>query len=564
MSCLLCGDETFGGDAICTSCAYSNLGDGWYTAEEDEGYFRLQSIGLLAAVLADGDIVLTEGVEPFDSFISSLPDTEDGYRAAIAVMTGILDHMRLGEKEHFALPAFGHVSKLLERLERYEDTFPHLADDSFYRRMSTLYTAAARLFYLPLAPEGFSESRKRALVEKASYWEGRLSGGASGLAQIPHVEKEESAGGEKPAAGAAGPAAENLLPMVEALKSRIRNMESAISQIQERTHYLKAAAPSGPAQAEEQNAGTETEDSASAEEGVLLLKRAKVDMLSGRYQEALSGYLLKIGGFPSDGDDLVGAVTAALRLKDWEKAHEAVELCLRRGITENADLARSVFAWHEGKWGMALQLADGEIVNAKSSAAFIFKLNICAQYGLADRERELREQQKLVGDIQSGANLISGFYLSLGMWGAAMQCINVTPADEWTDGTFSVLGMALEEKGDIAGALRAYDDALRINGHNSTALIRKGMMMSRSGDHSDALRLFREETFLWPATAWLVSAELRSLNRGAEALELIRTAVGEDAANLRLAKTGLALAAELGKAKERRYFAQLIREAGKG
>jgi tetratricopeptide (TPR) repeat protein len=562
MSCLLCGDETTGGDAVCTSCAYSSLRDEWYAAEEEDGYFRLRAAGQLAAVLSDGELILTKGVDTADEFISSLPDTVEGYREAIALMTGILDHTGIGRKEHFVLPAFGHVSALLERLGRYEEMFPHTADETFYRNMSSLYTAAASLFYLPLVPEGFSESRKRALAQKASYWESRCSAGAPVFPQIPAAEIREDTGGATAAEHAEMPARSGpveLLPKVEMLKSRIRSMELAISRVQEMTRPANADA-SGPDQTEGRGSAVGAEEAAA--EGVLLGKRAKVDLLTGHYQDALSNYMRRIERFPPDGDDLAGAVAAALRLREPEKAQEAAEMCMQRGMTVNVDLVRSFLAWREGRWGMALQLADSEIENAGSSAAFILKLNICAQYGLTDREKELKMQQRMVHDFPSGAGLISSFYLGLDMWGAALQCINHMKREEWTDDTFSVLGQALEEKGDIEGALNAYDDALRINGHNSTALIRKGLMMSRNGSHADALRLFREDELLWPANAWLAVAELRHLNRGAEGIELIKSALSEDRTNLKLAKAGLALAAELRNARERRYFSMLIREAG--
>ncbi|MBX8643732.1 MAG: hypothetical protein KIY12_03295, partial [Thermoplasmata archaeon] len=67
---------------------------------------------------------------------------------------------------------------------------------------------------------------------------------------------------------------------------------------------------------------------------------------------------------------------------------------------------------------------------------------------------------------------------------------------------------------------------------------------------------------LWPATAWLIAGELRYLGRTDEAIAEVRRALASDPTDLKVAKTGLAVAAEAGRAADRRQFSLLIRGMG--
>ncbi|MBX8643731.1 MAG: hypothetical protein KIY12_03290, partial [Thermoplasmata archaeon] len=488
MSCLLCGEEISGDAAICTSCAFSNLEDEWYSEKASDGYFRLRGNSELVAVLSEESFELTPGSDDFNRRMDALPDTAEGYRTAAGMMTEVLNDLGI-RNGNFILPRFENIAGALRKLEGYEEHFPGTADREFYIAMAKLYRNAAVSFHLPLVPEGFSESRKRALQGKASYWESKVS--------VDGEEKLEAGIGGVESAAAAPPAGEAeprgdikmLAPKVEMLRERIRSIETAISSLQSQAKARRDSVPENGADL------TDGETATAPEEGAeYLRKRVRTGYIAGLYAEALEDSFSLLRTFRPERQDLLYAVLCSLRLNDRSRAEEALARALETGLYEYTDMVKAIFSWKDGKWGLALQRLDAEIGNFSSAAAFILKLNICAQYGITDREGELREQQKRIGDIAEGVNLISQIYLALGMWGAAIQSMNAVPMERWNDEAYSAFGMALEDRGDEPGAVRAYDRALEINAKNSTALIRKGLIMARSANHASALQLFSGAT----------------------------------------------------------------------
>ncbi len=594
MRCVVCGAELADGEAICTPCARSHIRDEWFS--DREGYFRLRRRAELVSVLDDEQFRMTLGGESPDERISDLPETAEGYRTARRLMQEIIEEYSAGG--NVEMPRYSLIARSLARLERYDELFPDERDVQFCNALAGLYSKALKNFMLPLAPADFVDERRRALQEKSDYWRRRGSndtggsdGGASMLktADLPEHEYADAAAQpvttetdtevlrsriksiEEQIAGLRRivPAAAVIEQQTDAISAtaadRISELRGKIQQIEEKMQGLGAGTDGGKDVTSEEAPKTETpaeakQDHTDEHDGLgMMKKRIAVNMLAGEYQDAFeeSFELLRRGG--REKDDFEIAALLALRMNYREGVKNIDGIAPGPDAAAAGHIAAALFAWRDGKWGSAIQLADDEIEQTGSSAAFLLKMNICRQYGLTDRADELGEQRKIIRDLAAGSELLSKMYLQLDMWGAALQCLDILPDKEWTDGMWYARALAMEQKGVADSAMDAYDRSLQINGFNSSAMVKKALLLSAGGRRTEASELLKSVSDLWPPVARLRADVLEAMGKTEEALELLKIAAREDSEDVKTVRAGISVAARLGRRKDRKYFTSLLR-----
>ena len=598
MGCLICGTELAAKEGICTPCAASHIAEEWFS--DKEGYFRVRKSAELVSVLDEDRFRMTLGGESPDERIARLPETQEGYAVARRLMKEVMAEFREGGA--VMLPRYGSISRTLAKLERYDELYPEDRDREICDALASMYADALKNFTLPLAPAGFIEEKKSALRETADYWRRRAGdagkdAGAGDVSSSGGADRRASAenaqGTEHPLAANADALRARIRFMEDQIASlrrivpagalagydadamtltaadRIRDLREKIGQIEEKMVRLRPVAesanpvPPGPAPVAETHEELDDRDAYAMSHGHgLMKKRIAVSMLSGEFRDAFDQSLEILRDGKADEDDFATATLLALKMNDQERLERIGELAAESGVAGWERLGRAIFTWKDGKWGSAVQLADEDIEQTGSSAAYLLKMNICRQYGLTDRADELEEQRRKVHGLASGAEFLSKAYLQMDMWGAALQCLEVLPEDDWTDSTWCVRAMAMERKGAADDAINAYDRSLMLNGRNASSIVGKAMLLSADGRRAEAEELLKSADDLWPPVARLRASILSAMGKEEEALELLKEASREDGGDEKIARAGASLSAQLGKRKDRKYFTSLLSARG--
>ncbi len=596
MICLVCGTELTDGEAICGPCAISHIREEWFS--DREGYFRLRSKAELVSVLDDGQFHMTLGGETMDERIAELPETVEGYRTARRLMHEVMDEYSRGD--NVQLPRYSHVARSLVKLERYDELFPEECDRSLCNSLASLYYEALKSFTLPFAPADFIDERKRVLKERADYWLRRGGGEGDERKVYPLVpgpdDAPESDSDVRQEPRQAGQDADALRLRIRAMEqqiaelrrvvpagtavehetdaititavNRITELREKIESLEEKVQRLKLAG-------EGENIATLGSDSVigkpvqnapdrqmKSDEFVRMRKRITVSMLIGESRDAFKDSFELLQRGSKDGKDFETAILLALKMNDPDRLKSINELAPRDNAEGLSRLAQAVFAWKNGKWGSAIQLADDEMEQTGSSAAFLLKMNICRQYGLTDGADELDEQRGKVKNMAAGAELLSRIYLQLDMWGAAIQCLSVLPEHDWTDAMWADYGMAMEQKGTDDSAMEAYDRSLQLNGLNVTSTVRKALLLSANGRNTESEELLKNAVELWPSVARVRASILEAIGKREYALQLLKEAAREDSEDVKIVRAGISISAKLGKRKDRKYFASLLSTGG--
>lgn len=569
MECIFCNTELDGAVAVCDQCAEGQLKDDWYTEGGDaEGISRLLRLTDVVAVLDRKGYTITLDGAGLAERIDALPRDETGYTALCHLFNALMEEVGQPlEADGFLPPPFAFVRDAIRRIEWYEDRFGHRGSGETYIRLSLLYNAASRHFWLPYVSAEYLRRRATWLAERSGYWRERkgagdsLPGNEERKAAVQEAEEAHAALGAAVAdtvtevavpGGIAEPAQDSgsttagteeleIEPKVEMLRKRIVEIAEQVKTT------IGAAATDALTQP-----GT-------AEKGEPLFvrntrKRAYLHYLAYNFETALREIMMVIEGGMGMEHDYALASVLALRTGKHAVLDELQEQAKSKSLTLDSILFKAVLGWKDGRWGRTLQLAEREMRQGNYAAGFLLKKALCEQYTLREKQEELDAEEELIGDLQSGIDKLSAVFLSVGAWGAAMQTMSASESSEWSAETWTSMGMALEEKGDIGEAEESYRKAMELNGLLLPAIVREALLQSKLGMHEEALATLKRARQLEPSVLRLQAAELVELGRREEALELLEALLRQDEDDTDAATLGLRLSMELGRSDMERMF----------
>ncbi len=566
MECILCNRE-IPSAAVCDECALAHLKDGWYVSGDiSEGARRLMRMTDVVAVLdGNGYTVSLDGEDAGSRFAAMQPGVA-GYTYACFLFNELMKE--LGQKMDdgdFIPPPYGFLGEAIKRIELFEADISYGGSVETYTRLALLYEAAARHFRLPYVSDYFTRTRKEELLDRARFWREKAGRASNGSRETAVEQPAVAAGNSSHDAEKADDdvtAGENTAPssgsIVEEVSERqmvhenpfepkVEMLKKRISEIEQ---GLKSAG-TGSVSAIQRSEKEHVEQTPAARNR---RKRAYLHYLAFSFDKAMSELNEIIDEGAGMEHDFALASLLALRTGKYQAIDELSEKAKLASVRLDNALLKAVVDWKVGMWGRALQLAQKEMKSGNYAAGFLLKRSICEQYNLREKYDELSEEGKKIHDLRAGTDLLSSIYLSIGTWGAALQVMGNLDRAEWSAETWTNMGMALEEKGDVNGANDAYEKALGMNGLLLPAIVRHALLQCKKGKHNSALEVLGRAGQLEPAVFRLQAAELVELGRKEEALELLRRLLEQDADDMEAASLGLRLSRELGDGDRERAF----------
>ena len=568
MECILCNGEIPAADAVCDSCALAVLKDSWYVAgNAHEGTRRLLQMTDAIAIIDGNGYAVTLGGEDAGSRFRSLPQGPAGYDMACLLFNELMKGMGQKAEGDFVPPPYGFLKDAIGSIEGFETSLEGKGSQETYGRLARLYEAASRHFSLPYVSEHFIRLKKERLGERAAFWRGKLSadGKASREMRADAAAAESTSAGSQ-SADSAGAEVEHFTSPQTAATEVIAQRQatvaidesaigSAVEQLRKKMTVLELELQAArETEREKGAAGQEKDESGQPLFVRNMRKRAYLHYLAYSFDKAYNEVSAILEEGAGTENDYRLASLLALRTGRSQMLHDLAKSARSRSIALDDTLLRAVVDWKEGSWGRALQLSEREMRKGSYSAGFLLKKSICEQYNLRERHEELEKEGAKIADLQKGIDILSGVLLSVGTWGAALQTMANSEKSEWTAETWTNMGMALEEKGDVNGAEDAYSKALAMNGKLLPAIVRKALLQCKMGKHALSLETLKDARQLEPAILRLQANELVELGRREEALALLQKLMEQDQDDLDSASLGLRLSMELGNTDREKIF----------
>ncbi len=568
MECILCNGEIPASDAVCDPCASAVLKDSWYVAgNAHEGTRRLLQMTDAVAIIDGNGYTVTLGGEDAGSRFRSLPQGAAGYYMACLLFNELMKGMGQKTEGDFVPPPYGFMKDAIGAIDGLENSLEGKGSQETYGRLALLYEAASRHFNLPYVSEHFIRSKKEHLEGRAAFWRSKLSAdGKAGqeISVIATAAESMSAGSQS--ADSAGVEFEHFTATQTAATEVIARRDataavyesaigSAVEQLRKKMTVLELELQAARETEREKAAAGQEKDEAGQPLFVRnMRRRAYLHYLAYSFDKAYSEVSAILEEGVGTEHDYKLASLLALRTGRGKILKDIAKSARSRSIALDDTLLRAVVDWKEGSWGRALQLSEREMRKGSYSAGFILKKSICEQYNLRERQEELETEGAKIPDLQKGIDMLSGVLLSVGTWGAALQTMANSEKSEWTAETWTNMGIALEEKGDMNGAEDAYSNALEMNGKLLPAIVRQALLQCKMGKHALSLETLKDARQLEPAIFRLQANELVELGRKKDALALLQKLMGQDQDDLESASLGLRLSMELGNADSEKIF----------
>jgi len=525
--CILCESETGRGVALCDHCATDALQPFWHSEIPASGAARLHCIVPVMLMRGKSFDCYPE-YRRLSELLDEYEDSPDGVSRLhnlLLSMLSLAGDAGKGWKEQ-KLPPWYEIASLLSAVERLNETLPEEERDAACLTLGLFYLSAALNYSMPLTTKHFADSRKAELAQKAMMWLGKVE-------LITHDVTEASILARKIIANSK----ESGRPSPYDAANRIRSIREKLSMAKQE---LSAKLERKKAEAERKRAENARQ-------------RAYLHYLTGQFQRALTEISASIGSGGGDQSDYLLASFSALRTGNFESIQMLERNAKSSGITYDPLLFEAVIAWREGKWGRAMQLTARDLQDRRSAAAFLFLKNLWIQYGMEERTRNM-ESSWDEASFQQGIDFLACIYLSLGLWGAAIQTLKTVPDASWKDETWALMGWALEEKGDNREALSAYQKALSSNSRNTTAAVRAARIHCMEGDHQKAFELLCTLEGALPSSLRLQGEELIHQGKKAEGLERLALAVKYDPDDVEAAMAGYETAQQLKDSSKADFF----------
>ncbi|MEM3852054.1 MAG: tetratricopeptide repeat protein [Methanomassiliicoccales archaeon] len=512
MRCLLCDSTTEMGIAVCDSCADAALISDWYTDVQNDGTLRL--------LLRNEGFALLKG-ETFDVMVSGstlqervgvIEENEQNYREVCRLLNALLAScgQEEGKEGVFVPPDYVQLKPVIKKVEEMEKKFPGKGLQETYKRLSMLYSSAAASSDMPLCSKEFNEKKRKALAEKASFWSSLLLNvGIEHAEEVNNKEKEDESKADYSENAHEG----GTELIVEAVKE---------------PYFVTS-----------------------------MRMRATVHYYSEEYAEALNELTkLRASGFA--------------RKKDLEMLCICALATSRREVLDTLlfettdgfrpEVFQAILLWRKEMWGRAIQQLDREIEESGSRAALVLKKMLCNQYELKEKEREIRNTERLLGKLTEGVNLIASAYLSMQMWGAALQCIHFLPPEDRDAETWLVYGIAMSKK-DAASAMDAFGKALEMDSSFDPARLRLAICLAENRNIDAAIVQLKDCRSLMPSVLRLIAKEMDERKDTVGALECLVELLKSDPDDAAAAKLGMQISEGAGSTEMRKIMSAYLRRA---
>jgi len=515
MECLICSEQLKGEIALCDRCAESTVTAEWHTERRIEGLLRMLEMDSTVALIEPGGVKILVHSFPLRDRVLLIPVSLDGYAAACMLFNALMEGagQKLEMDQAFIPPSYDCISPLIKKLEELESRFPGRGMDETYLRLGLLYLSASRHSSLPLVSDAFNESVRGRLLRKANDW---------------------------------------LLCAKEDTELKRKGLEAC-----------------GPLEESTVTADMHFEDKAPSKSVWLeeppfirhLRNRARVQFYAGEYENSIPSLLqLSATGFASP-FDLNLLCFASLRLS----RNEIIDnLAFGRQDGFNPAVFKAAQLWRMEMWGKAVQLLERDIEKSRSSIAFVFQKMLCRQYRLTDKLNEMKRIEGEIEDMQLGVNTVSEMYLSIGMWGAALQCLRLLEDENWDSMSWAIYGKTMEEKGDRQSASKAYERALEINPVWDGAYVMASGFRCSGGDHRSAASILRSCPVLMPSLRRLIAKELNETGDWKSALQEILSLLNEDPDDRLAAEFGVAVAEKMGQNERALMLSAYLKRSSHG